>query len=36
VRRIAFRAATPKALMAGMEIRIVPYDDYLWTTEEEK
>jgi len=31
VRRIGFRAATPKALFAGMEIRILPYDDYLWT-----
>ena len=30
------RAAKPAALFAGMEIRIVPYDDHLWTTPAEK
>lgn len=36
VRRLAFRAATPAAILLGMEIRVVPFDDHLWTTEEEK
>jgi len=36
VRRVAFRSATPNALFSGMEFRIVPYDENLWTTPEEK
>lgn len=36
VRRLSFRAATPSSNFDGMEIRIIPYDDNLWTTDEEK
>lgn len=36
MRRLAWKSATPSANFEGMEFNIVPYDDNLWTTPEEK